>query len=84
MFAKTYLVGHDVSKQHDVPWIDTHAVTLHGILNLVDDCPPRGLNPEDLRNLDDVVGGRLLADDTYSQFQLVAKMSRMATYLGWS
>lgn len=48
-----------------MPRIDTHAVTLHGILNLVDDRSPRSLNPEDLRDLDDVVGGRLLANNTY-------------------
>lgn len=63
--ARTYLVGHDVSKQHDVPRIDTHAVTLHGVLDLVDDRPPRGLNSKDLRDLDDVVGGCLLANNTY-------------------
>lgn len=67
--ARTYLVGHDVPKQHDVPRIDTHAVTLHGILNLVDDRPSRCLNSEDLRDLDDVIGGCLLANNAYSQRQ---------------
>lgn len=82
MSAQTYLVGHNVPKQHDVSRINTHAVTLHSILNLVDDRPSGSFNPEDLRDLDDVVRGRLLADDTYSQFQHAATMSMIAAYLG--
>lgn len=49
-----------------MPRVDTHTVTRHGVLNLVDDCPPSSLYSQDLGDLDDVVGCRELADDTWS------------------
>ena len=43
--------------------IDVHVVTLHCVLNLIDDGLPGGLDSEYLCNLDNMVGGRLLSND---------------------
>lgn len=55
----TYLVGHDVPKQHDMSWINTHTVALHRKLNFIDDRPSCSFDSQYLRRLDDVVRGRL-------------------------
>ena len=59
----TYLVAHNIPKQHDVAGVNAHAVALHRVVNLVDDRLPSRLDSEHLRHLDDVVGCRLLPDD---------------------
>lgn len=35
LVKQTYLAGHNVTKQHDVTWIDSHTVLVHGVLNFV-------------------------------------------------
>lgn len=41
---EAYLVGHDIAKQHDMTRIDDHVMRFHGILDLIDDRSPRGLD----------------------------------------
>lgn len=48
-----------------MPGVDAHAVTRHGVLDLVDDGPPCSFDAEYRARLNNVVRGRLLADDTY-------------------
>ena len=47
-----------------MPWIDAHAVTLHGVVDLVDDSRSRSLDAQHLCDLDDVVGRSVLSDDS--------------------
>ena len=53
--------GHQVGQQHDVPDVDAHPVGLHGVLHLVHDSRPGGLDAQRARHLQSVVGGRRLA-----------------------
>jgi hypothetical protein len=59
MPRQTYLVRHDITQQHDVSWINTHTVRLHGMLNLVVDGPAGSFDPEDFGSLHDVIRPRL-------------------------
>lgn len=59
-----HLVSHNISQQHNMSRIDIHAVTLHRVLDLVDDGLPRGFNPKNLCDVDDVVGRGLFANDS--------------------
>lgn len=43
---RSHLVGHEICQEHDVTPVDTHPVVHHGVLNLVDDCGPGGLNSQ--------------------------------------
>ena len=71
------LVRHDIAQQHDVPRIDTHTVTGHGILNFVDDRSPSSFDTQDLGNLDDVVGCCVLADNTWGRGSVIDHSSNM-------
>ena len=64
---KTHLVGHDITKQHDVSRVDAHTVTLHGVVDLVDDRLPCSFDTKHLRDFDDVVGRGVLSDDACSR-----------------
>lgn len=51
----SYFVGHNIAKQHDVTRVNTHSVTLHGILDFVDDGPSCSFNPQHFCRLNDMV-----------------------------
>lgn len=46
-----HLVGHEVGQEHDVTPVDAHAVVDHGVLDLVDDGGPSGLDSQSLLHL---------------------------------
>ena len=48
-----------------MPRVDTHAVARHCVLDLIDDGPTCGLDSQHLCGLDDMIGGRVFANDTY-------------------
>lgn len=58
-----YLVRHDVSEKHDMSWVDTHTVRLHGMLDFVVNCPASGFDAEHFGHIHYVVRPRLGADD---------------------
>lgn len=50
-----HFVRHDIAQKSDVPWVDTHSMLRHGVLNFIDDSPSGCLDAQHLRNLNDVV-----------------------------
>lgn len=66
-----YLVGHDISKQHNMPGINAHTVALHRELNFIDDGSSSSLNTQNLSSFDDVVGGRLFSDNSLCSHDLL-------------
>ena len=50
-----------------MPRVDTHTVTLHGVVDLVDDSLPCSFDTKHLRDFDDVVGRGVLSDDACSR-----------------
>jgi hypothetical protein len=63
---RTHFVGHDISEEHYMSWINVHAVLRHGILYFVDDGPSSRLYAQHLFYLDDMVGHCMLANDPES------------------
>ena len=59
----TYLRSHAITKQHDVPSIDSQTVLPHCVPDLVDDCGASSFNTEYLRNLNNVIGRGVRSDD---------------------
>lgn len=59
-----YLVGHNISQQHNMPRVDDHVVRFHGILDLVDDGSSCGFDTKHLGDLDDMIGRRMFPNDT--------------------
>jgi hypothetical protein len=55
--------------------VDNHVVTFHGGLNLVNDRGTSGLNPENLRHFNNMVGGGVLANDALSDHALLETIS---------
>lgn len=60
-----YLVCHNIPQKHDVTRVNAHAVTLHGVLDFVDDSAPGCLNTKDFLNFHYVVRRGVLADDAF-------------------
>jgi hypothetical protein len=63
---RTHFVRHDIPEEHDMSWVNVHAVLRHGILYLVDDGPSSRFYAQHLFYLDDMVGHRMLANDPES------------------
>lgn len=70
MRVATYLVRHDIPEKHDVPRVNAHTMTGHGILDFVDNCSPRSFYAQNLRGFDDMVGSRMFTDYTCIQLAL--------------
>lgn len=67
----TYLISHNIPKQHTVARIDIDTVTGHRELDLVDDRSPCGLNPQNLLHFDNMVRYRLLTHDAHRGHDLL-------------
>ena len=80
-----YLVRHDIAEQHDMSGVDAHAVTLHSVLNFVDDCATSSFDTQYLGGLDNMVRCCMLSHDTFTPcVNNVKLLWRVMTDLAWS
>ena len=80
-FRIAYLVRHDISKQHDMSRVDTHAVTLHSVLNFVDDSAAGGFDTQHLRSFNDVIRCGVFTNDTFRFWSATVQSSENRTDL---
>jgi hypothetical protein len=64
-----YLIRHHITEKHDMSRINLHVVLLHRVLNFIDDGHSGCLDTQHFGNLNDVVGGCALANNSLEKFQ---------------